>query len=439
MPWIILLSLVLVLVCPSVEQNRAAAQVTVDPPSTAWRSIDSSGAPSGDADSAPSREVSTPEAPGPLSGQAGAAPQGAVEGNLVQAAGISRVDSGEGVLPCDHGQVWREYDISPFTLRATGTKRPELALIDWILHETGYEAWHGEPLAILSASSNRLRVYHTLEMQRKVAEVVDRFVAGQAATQTFSLRVITLEHSSWRTKVQNLMTPVAIQTPGAQAWIMTKENAAVFLAEMQRRSGFREHGSPHLLVNNGHSTVIQAMRNRSYTRNILLTGTTWPGYQPDLGQLEEGHSIEFTPLLSVDGRQIDAILKCSINQVEKLLPIMVDMPTAESPRQRLKIEVPQLAQFRFQERFRWPSDHVLLVGMGVVPQPVPGEGQSVIPGIPLPGIGGPARTDLLVFIESKGTLAAGPAPLTPGATPSIPGTTPAIRQAEVPAKYHGRY
>jgi len=311
------------------------------------------------------------------------------------------------------------------------------------LHETGYEAWHGDAVSILSATPKKLRVYHTMEMQQKVAEIVDRFVAGQAATQAFSLRVITLEHPTWRVKSQTLMTPVAVQSPGTQAWIMTKENAAIFMAQIQKRSGFREHGSPHLLVNNGQSTVVQSMRNRSYTRSIIPTGATWPGYQPDMGRLDEGYSVEFTPLLSVDGRQIDAIVKCSINQVEKLTPVMVDVPTQASPRQRLKMEVPQVAQFRFQERFRWPTDHVLLVGMGRVAEPVPGEPKSVIPGLPLPSLSGATRADLLVLIESKGALAAAaaaaraPTPVGPG-TAAGPATRPVVRQAQG-TKYHGRY
>ncbi|MDZ7619313.1 MAG: hypothetical protein U1E05_20125, partial [Patescibacteria group bacterium] len=64
-----------------------------------------------------------------------------------------------GTLPNEHGQVWREYDIAPYTVRVTSTQRPEQALVDWILRETGYEAWHGEPLGILSATPRTLRVY----------------------------------------------------------------------------------------------------------------------------------------------------------------------------------------------------------------------------------------------------------------------------------------
>ena len=94
----------------------------------------------------------------------------------------TRVTGGSGTLPNDAGQVWREYDISPYTTRVTTTKRPEQAIIDWILRETGYEAWHTEPLGILSAGPRTLRVYHTPKMQEIVADLVDRFVSSEAAT-----------------------------------------------------------------------------------------------------------------------------------------------------------------------------------------------------------------------------------------------------------------
>ncbi|NLE37520.1 MAG: hypothetical protein GX621_05795, partial [Pirellulaceae bacterium] len=93
-------------------------------------------------------------------------------------------------LPRDHGQVWREYDISEYTLRVTSTERPEQAVVDWILRETGYEAWHGEPLAILSCSPRKLHAYHTPDMQAVVAGIVDRFVGSQAESRAFSLRIV---------------------------------------------------------------------------------------------------------------------------------------------------------------------------------------------------------------------------------------------------------
>ena len=97
-------------------------------------------------------------------------------------AGITRarVTKGSGALPQDQGQVWREYDIRPYTLRVTTTARPEQAIVDWILRETGYEAWHSDPVGLLSANRETLRVYHTPEMQAIVADIVDRFVNSAA-------------------------------------------------------------------------------------------------------------------------------------------------------------------------------------------------------------------------------------------------------------------
>ena len=68
---------------------------------------------------------------------------------------IARVTEGSGALPNDAGQVWREYDITPYVVRVTSTNRPEQAIVDWVLRDTGYEAWHSEPFRFLSASRAR--------------------------------------------------------------------------------------------------------------------------------------------------------------------------------------------------------------------------------------------------------------------------------------------
>ena len=297
---------------------------------------------------------------------------------------IARVTSGNGTLPNDAGQVWREYDISSYTARVTTTKRPELALIDWILRETGYEVWHSEPLGILSADHRVLRVYHTPEMQKIVADVVDRFVSSEAASQTFSLRVVTLDSPSWRTPAQRLLRPLPVQTPSINAWLMAKEDAAILLGELRRRNDYREHSSPYLVVNNGQLTVVSTMRGRPYVRDVIPRPETPAGFDPSPGQVDEGLTLDFSPLLSVDRRMIDAMIKCDVDQVEKMLPVMLDVPTRASPRQRTKIEVPQMTHYRFHERFRWPVDQVLLVGMGMVALPIPIDGRRWCRACPCP-------------------------------------------------------
>ena len=153
--------------------------------------------------------------------------------------------AGSGALPNEQGQVWREYDISPYTARVTTTKRPEQAIVDWILRETGYEVWHTEPLGILSASPRILRVYHTPQMQAVVADIVDRFVSSEAETRTFSLRIVTIDSPNWRVPAHRTLRPIPAQTPGVCAGCSPRKtrpcswahcNAAATIANTVRRT-----------------------------------------------------------------------------------------------------------------------------------------------------------------------------------------------------------
>jgi hypothetical protein len=233
-----------------------------------------------------------------------------------------------------------------------------------------------------------------------------------------------MDHPNWRTKARRFLHPVSVQTPGVQAWVIQKEDASAILADLRRRSDFREHSSPHLLVNNGQSTVVSTTQAHTYVRDVFLKPQIFPGYEQQTGQFDEGFSFEFSPLLSLDGRTIDATIKCSINQLEKLVPVMIDAPTQESPRQRAKTEIPQTTHFRFHERFRWPTEQVLLMSMGMVALPV-SKDKTLVPGVPLPFGNTPARADVLVFIESRGQV-------------GQPGQAPHTARRDN-TTYHGRY
>ena len=259
----------------------------------------------------------------------------------------TRVSAGNGTLPNEQGQVWREYDISPYTSRVTTTKRPEQAIVDWILRETGYEVWHSEPLGILSVTPRTLRVYHTPQMQTVVADLVERFVGSEGETRTFSLRIVTIDNPNWRARAQQLLHSVPVQTPGVCAWLLPKEEAAVLLADLQRRTDYREHSSPHLLVNNGQSTVVSAMRGRTYVRDVRSRPDVWPGYEAQPAQIDEGFSMEFNPLLSSDRRTIDASIKCEIDQVEKMVPVILEVATTAGPATTRKNRNPPGYPFSF--------------------------------------------------------------------------------------------
>jgi hypothetical protein len=371
-------------------------------------------------------------APAPAPGARAAGDITPVDGGLAPVSpGPVRatVTKGAGTLPNDQGQVWREYDIRPYTLRVSSTARPEQAIIDWILRETGYEAWHSEPVGLLSASREVLRVYHTPEMQAIVADIADRFVNSSASAYAFTLRVATVRNPNWRAKALSMMTPIPVQTPGVQGWLLAKENARLLVAELSRRTDYREYNSSQQLVNNGQSIVISTMRPRSYVRGALLTQTTWPGYQPEMGTIEEGFSLEFSPLLALDLSTADAVVKLRLNQIEKMLQVKLDVPTPVTPNQRVEIDVPQMTMSNLHERFRWPTDKVLLLSMGVVATPGPSKDNPITDAVTdaVPILKSPPRADALLFVESAGVVA-------PAAEP------PTARAASLPQQsFQGRY
>jgi hypothetical protein len=355
-----------------------------------------------------------------------------VSGELVPVnSGITRanVSKGSGALPQDQGQVWREYDIRPYTLRVTTTARPEQAIVDWILRETGYEAWHSDPVGLLSANRETLRVYHTPEMQAIVADITDRFVSSASSAYAFTLRVATVGNPNWRAKALPMMVPIPVQSPGVQGWLLPKENARLLVSELSRRTDYREYNSPQQLVNNGQSFVISTMRPRSYIRNAIVTQAAWPGYQPEMGVIEEGFSMEFSPLLALDLSSADAVVKLKLNQVEKMLPVKLDLPTTVAPNQRVQVDVPQMTSSNLHERFRWPTDKVLLLSMGVVATPAPTKENPVTDAVKdaVPILKTPPRADALLFVESAGVVAPSPQP-------------PAARAASLPQQsFQGRY
>lgn len=315
---------------------------------------------------------------------------------------IARVSKGPDVLPNDHGQILREYDIRPYTSRVSEAERPEQAIVDWILRETGYEVWHSEPLGFLSADRHRLRVYHTPEIHAVVSQIVDRFVNNEASSYVFGLRVVTIGNPNWRSKAMPIMKPVPVQSQGVQGWLLAKEDAAFLLAELRNRSDYREHSSPNLVVANGQTTEISAVRPRQYVRGVLPSGDAWPGYNPDIANLQEGYSLRFTPLLSLDTGTVDAVVRLQLNQVERMVPVMLEVPTPVAPRQRTRIEVPQMTMCNLHERFRWPASQVLLLSMGVVASPGPTASNPLTSALSLGS--SPPRADALLFVENKGKV-----------------------------------
>jgi len=340
----------------------------------------------------------------------------------------AQVSKGSGTLPNDHGQVWREYDISPYTHRVQSTSSPEKAIVDWILRETGYEAWHSTPVGLLSADNKLLRVYHTPQMQNVVADIVDRFVNNDAENIGFGLRIVTIENPNWRARALPFLKSIPVQSPGVQGWILAKEDEALLLSELKRRTDYHEHNAPHQMVQNGQSLVISTMRPVNYIKGIIPTQQTWPGFQPEQGQIDVGFSMEFNPLLSMDTRTVDAVIKLRLTQVEKMISVKLEVPSAVAQNQRTECQVPQMTMVQLHERFRWPTDQVLLLSMGVVAKPGAEKPNFITDALPI--LKSPPRADALLFVESKGALST---------SSDSEGSSPPMSATRSDQTYHGRY
>ncbi|QDU96277.1 hypothetical protein [Lignipirellula cremea] len=347
----------------------------------------------------------TPAAGAAIGASLGAGPTSPLQvtpvANTTATATAAVVARDPGELSNAAGQVLREYSISDYTSKVTTTNKPEQAIIDWILRETGNDVWFSEPLGFLTANREKVTVYHTPEMQKIVANVIDRFVATQAESQVLGLRVVTIGSPDWRATAHPLLRPIAVQTPGIEAWLVSKENAAILAAELARRSDYQEHSAPTLVLHNGQPQTIAKIRPRSFVKNVHLREGTLPGYELEMGKVEEGYSLQISPLFAADGSTIDAVIKCHVDQIERLMPVQIGVPTyGTAQRQQIQIQVPQMSSYRLHERFRWPTDHVLVISAGVGPTPGPDKPNPL--GIKIPFMNSAPRADALLFVEARG-------------------------------------
>lgn len=289
-------------------------------------------------------------------------------------------------VPADSGQVWKTYDIAPFV--AVAGSGSERHVVDWILQETGYAAWHGASPASLSAGPEKLACFHVPEMQYRVEEIVTRFVGEASSPHRFTVRVFGVASPAWRGDARPVLQPIPAATPGVQAWILARENAAEVVARLRARSDCQELPTGPVLAANGLPAILTGGRKLPYVQDVGP-----PGWQPSSGACDEGLAIDVHPLLVADGTAVEAVFRCRIDQVERLAP--VTLPAPAGVRGKLQMEVPQVAAVRVGERFRWPSSQTLVIGIGLVPWPVPAQNTA------LALVPDAKRRDVVVVIEPR--------------------------------------
>ena len=296
-------------------------------------------------------------------------------------------------LPADAGQVWKTYDIAPFIRQAGPGSQKHV--VDWVLQETGSQQWHGATVASLSADESTLRCFHVPAMQARVAEVVARFVGDAATPHRFSVRVLGAGSPAWRNDARAVLRPIPTATPGVQAWIVSREEAAVLLGIMRSRGECEELPTGPVLAANGVPAVLSGGRKRPYVQDVGPRADAGPGWQPLTASCDEGMTIDVQPLITGDGTGVEAVIRCRIDQIERMAAVPLSLPSAGG--QRPQIEVPQVSAVRVGERFRWPVSSTLVVGLGLVPWPVPGQNKAGSAAM----FSDAKRTDVVVLVEPR--------------------------------------
>lgn len=303
-------------------------------------------------------------------------------------------------LPSAAGQIWQEYDITPYTSKITNNKQPERSIVDWILRETGTEMWFYRPLGILNADKEKLYVYHTPEIQKVVKNIVERFNRTRGQVQNVDLHMLTIEKPNWRSDFYTILQPINVATPGTEAWILSKENAALLINSLAQRPETRKHNSGRLTNHDGQTMVVEKITPVEFVRNLKWIPNQVPAFQPQQSRIDEGYRLELSCLSSMDNSTIEAVIKCDVDQVEKLAKVKVDVPVGNGTKQEVTLQIPQLVSWRLHERFRWRNDQVLMLSCGVVASPEP-ENDGV--GLRIPGL--PQKSnhaEALLFIEYRG-------------------------------------
>ncbi len=316
-------------------------------------------------------------------------------------------------LDASAGQYWSTYDLRPYTQHLKNHPKPEQAVVDWILRETGTDIWFHEPMGIMSTTRDTLSVYHNEGVHQSVKKVYERFVNGSVEQQVFSARILLIGSPNWRTSTLSWMKSVDPVSPGIQGWLLNKEQTAMLMATLRARSDFAEIAASKFETINGQSQYIENLRTVSYARTYeqLQQPNGIPTYVPVNDTIREGYQIKLTPMLTPDERSVDMVVQCSLDQVERLNPVPVNFPTFNGGFQSLQITVPQLMSWRLEERFQWPSDQTLVLSCGVVAPPSDSTRSTILNTQSQPGLLGlgklipqpPAsRADALLVIEYNG-------------------------------------
>lgn len=312
--------------------------------------------------------------------------------------------SGSDAPPADFGaaepgQQWKTFDVTGYTGLDHGQQsNPQNAITEWIFRRTGTAPWHGDKVAVLSASRTRVRAYNDSKHLDQVAEVIERFTNAESNYLSIRVRFVAAVDTRWRYAVYSRLTPVVGGPQGQQVWTLKVEDSAFVLAQMQVYQGFRLLTDQRVDMVNGQTLTVKTSEVRGYTGGMQRESAVGLGYQPKAEQLEEGVTLRLSPLLTFDGDALDAAVDLNANTVKSLHRTRVIAPREVGPSE-ITIDVPEVTESRLSTVVKgWPIGQTLLISAGIQPGILQNKGGFM--NLRIPGTV-PSGTELLIFLDAE--------------------------------------
>jgi hypothetical protein len=301
-------------------------------------------------------------------------------------------------LPAEPGQDWRRFDISRYTGLAQNQSTPQNAILEWIFRRTSTAPWHGDKIAVLSASRTQIRAFHDATTLKMVEEVVERFTNAVNDILSIRVRVVAAVNPQWRYAIFSRLVPVGSGPQGQQIWTLRMEDAALVLAQMQLNQGFKVLVNQKYEMLNGQTLKVETTVARSFTGGMQRDSAVGLGYQPRAEQLDEGFTLRLSPLLTFDGDALDAAIELTANTVRNFHRTRVIAPRDIGPGE-INVDVPEVSETRLNQTVQaWPLGQTLLISAGIQPGIL--QDKNGFLSLRIPGTY-PTSTELLVFLDAE--------------------------------------
>ena len=305
-------------------------------------------------------------------------------------------------VKAEAGFTKRTWNIAKYTAIAGDSRNPhpEARIIDWIFRSpgTGSAEWHGEKVAMLSASRNQIMAYHSPRTLKKVGMVVERFTDPYHGTNVFNIRARFLRAADtrWRYLSHTRMQMVESGPQGQRVWTMSPGDAAVLLTQMRELSGFETLVDQKEKLANGQNLSIDRTAPVSYTAGAQRDGASGLGFSPTVEQLEEGVWLTISPLLTYDGGAIDLAIDLRTNIVQRMIKTSILTRREVGPGD-MTINVPEVTETRFNRAITgWKLGTTLVISAGITPGILEDKGGF----LGLPGTR-PTDRELIVMLDAE--------------------------------------